>query len=285
MNWFEAIILGAVQGATEFLPVSSSGHLTLGQHLLGVPEPGLLFDIILHVGTLVSVMAFYRREILDILVDLRDGLGDLTREKSFGAFARPDGVRVALLVVAATIPTGIIGVLLGDLIEPEGAAPLITPRVVCGILIVNAFILALNKRFLERDGESSRTGPLAIWGMNLPVALAIGVVQGIAVLPGLSRSGLTITLALALGVERVNAARYSFLLSIPAILGALVLKLDPVAFANMERLGIFLAGAAVAAVVGYACLLLLTLTLERARFHHFSSYCLLVGVLGLVFLR
>ena len=117
MNWFEAIILGAVQGATEFLPVSSSGHLTLGQHLLGVPEPGLLFDIILHVGTLLSVMAFYRREIFDVLDGLRRGVGNLAREKTLGAFARPEGARVALLVVAATVPTGIIGLLLKGFID------------------------------------------------------------------------------------------------------------------------------------------------------------------------
>lgn len=288
MTLLEAILLGAVQGATEFLPISSSGHLKLGQALMGIQEPQLLFDIILHVGTLLSVMVFYRRDIAMVLGDGLEGLRRATRQRSVSELVAPKGVRLALLVVLATLPTGVIGVLLESVIEPEGRPSPITAPVVCGILLINGVILMTNAYFLRQERRRraeeapARQGTFTLWSITPAVALAIGVVQGIAVLPGLSRSGLTITLALALSVQRLHAARYSFLLSIPAILGALVLKFDPTIFTASSSTLIFGVGALVAAGVGYGCLILLTHMLERARFHHFAWYCWIVGVTGLV---
>lgn len=291
MSILEAIILGIIQGATEFLPISSSGHLVLGKAVLGLANPQLLFDIILHVGTLLSVMVFYRQDIWMVIRDTFKGLGQWRQQKRWQAFLEPQGVRLAALVVMATIPTGIIGLLIKDFVDPESNSGLITPAVVCGLLIFNGFILMANAFFQKREDERSedtpvREGTWTLWHIAPWVALLIGIAQGIAVAPGLSRSGLTITVALALSVQRIHAARFSFLLSIPAILGALVLKLDPAAFSGGEGSSVifaFVLGAISAAVVGYVCLLLLTRMLKKAQFHHFSWYCWLVGVGGLIY--
>ena len=291
MTLLEAIMLGILQGATEFLPISSSGHLVLGEHALGLQEPQLLFDITLHVGTLVSVMAFYWRDLLMIAAGLWRGLLDGARQRSLRALLAPQGMRLAMLVLLATLPTGLIGLLLKDLLEPTDGQRAISAAMVCGLLLLNGLILKANAVFATRQPDASdqpsRDGALALWNMTPLIALLIGVAQGVAVLPGISRSGMTITCALALGVERMHAARYSFLLSIPAILGALVLKLDPAAFATSQGQGsalpMFLAGAAAAGLVGYGCLVLLTHLLRRAQFHHFAWYCWAVGGAGLLY--
>lgn len=286
MNLLEAILLGMVQGATEFLPVSSSGHLKLGQYLLAIQEPQLLFDIVLHVGTLLSVMLFYWRDVAMVLTGSVQGTKALVREKKLEAFFAPEGVRLAALVVLSTIPTGILGVLIGKFLDPDDGPSLATPTLVCGLLILNGFILISNAYFLKREQSSpppERKGLLTLWEITPMIAIMIGVFQGLAVLPGISRSGVTITLALALLVQRLHAARYSFLLSIPAILGALVLKFDASIFGRDPGVWlIFGAGALTASVVGYLCLLLLTRMLENAHFHHFAWYCWAVGIIGLL---
>lgn len=295
MNLFEAIILGVLQGATEFLPVSSSGHLVLGGHILGLKEPQLLFDITLHVGTLISVMLFYRRDIFNILTGFARSLKQLILTRSLQAALEPEGTRLALLVLIATIPTGLLGLALKDLLEPEAGARPITPMMVCGILILNGFILKSNAYFARReakeqgqDSPTTKTKPssLELWRLTPLKAAFIGVMQGIAILPGISRSGMTITTALALRVEREHAARYSFLLSIPAILGALVLKFDLSLFQGNQGdslVLIYWVGALAAAIVGYGCLILLTHLLKKAQFHHFAWYCWLVGGAGLIY--
>lgn len=288
MTLLEAIILGVIQGATEFLPVSSSGHLVLGQHMLGLQEPQLLFDITLHVGTLISVMAFYRRDILDIIKGLLTSIKRLVTTRDLKQSLEPEGTKLALLVLLATLPTGIIGMLLKDLLEPEHGQRPISAMMVCGILIINGFILKTNAYFAKRDQQTSapeREGLLTRWRITPALALLIGVAQGVAVLPGISRSGMTITTALALRVDRAHAARYSFLLSIPAILGALVLKFDLSLFAQggAALIGTYIAGAIAASVVGYGCLILLTHMLKRAQFHHFAWYCWALGIAGLIY--
>lgn len=285
MSTLEAIILGIIQGATEFLPVSSSGHLVLGGTILGLSEAHMLFDIILHVGTLLSVCLFYRADIAMILKGLFDGIRGAYAQQSALALVAPEGARLAGLVVLATIPTGIIGLLIKDFVDPEAPDAFITPQIVCGLLILNGFILMANAYFQRRavEDEPERTGALNLWNIAPWVALTIGVAQGIAVLPGLSRSGLTITVALALSVHRLHAARFSFLLSIPAILGAVVLKVDTSLFTEGlgdGRLAVFGLGALTAAAVGYVCLVLLTKVLARAQFHHFAWYCWALGIAG-----
>ena len=271
-----ALLLGLVQGATEFLPVSSSGHLALGQAVLGTGEADLLFDIILHVGTLLAVCAVYHRDVVSVCTGGFQGVRALLTGQGIAAALRPEGARLAVLVAVATIPTGIIGVVIDKTIGSVG------PTFVGTLLIINAAILVVSKT--RPRGFLAPSGPLSLWQIGLLGALAIGIAQGIAVFPGLSRSGMTITACLLVGAVREDAARFSFLLSIPAILGALVLKFDTSLFtgADPERLLRFGVGAAVAAISGYVCLRLLIAVLRRAAFHHFAWYCLAVGITAIL---
>lgn len=282
MSWLEALLLAVVQGATEFLPISSSGHLVLGQFFLDIEEPQLLFDIVLHVGTLVAVVFFYRESIAEIVRDTVTGVRNFARTRRFDDLFAGDGARVAALVVLATIPTGIIGLMLEKIIAPDDGTRIITAPVVCGVLIVNGFILIAHRWLRERDVRHE--GMLTVWNVTIAGALLIGFVQGLAVIPGISRSGTTITAALLVGTARTQAARFSFLLSIPAILGALVLQFDTEVFATAGSgvVALYFAAAVVAAGVGYVCLRLLVILLERAQFHYFAWYCWAVGVVGLL---
>jgi undecaprenyl-diphosphatase len=286
MSILEALLLGFLQGVTEFLPISSSGHLVISQQLMGIEEPELLFDIILHVGTLIAVIAYYRKDIREVVVGLFDGITGFAKTRSLDTFAEPQGARLATLTILATIPTGIIGLFLEKLIDPpEGAEPFITAQIVAGLLIINGFVLFAN-RWLGQTKPEERASKWSLWNITPAVAIGIGIAQGIAVTPGFSRAGLTITAALALGILRVQAARFSFLISIPAILGALVLKFDMEVFtqATTEQLIAFGAGAATAAAIGYVSILVLVEMLKKARFHHFSWYCWLVGIAGVILL-
>lgn len=282
MTFLDSLVLAVVQGATEFLPISSSGHLVLGQTFLGIKDPNLLFDIILHVGTLVAVMVFYRESLVAIVRDSVGGLQTFSRTRRAADIFEGEGARIALFVLLATIPTGIIGLMLESVLDPDDGTRIITAPVVCGILIINGFILITHRWIREKPARG--TTAMTLWNMTLVGALIIGVAQGLAVLPGISRSGSTITAALLVGSARTEAARFSFLLSIPAILGALVLKFDLDAFADhgASTVAVYVGGAVLAAVVGYFCLRLLVLLLERAQFHHFAWYCWAVGVIGLV---
>ncbi len=282
MSFFEALLLAVVQGATEFLPISSSGHLVLMQEFLGIDEPMLLFDIVLHVGTLLAVVFFYRDSIADIVRDTLTGLRAFSRTKLLADFFAGEGTRVATFVFLASIPTGFIGVALESLLDPVDGERIITAPVVFGILILNGFILISHRWLRERDVQ--REDGFTVWNLTLGAALLIGIAQGIAVVPGISRSGTTITAALMLGAARTKSARFSFLLSIPAILGALVLKFDPAVFAGSggPSMAVFGIAALLAAVVGYVCLRLLVLLLEKAQFHHFAWYCWFVGAAGLI---
>lgn len=284
MELWEAILLGAIQGVTEFLPISSSGHLVLTNELLGLKEPNLLFDIILHVGTLVAVMGYYRRDIWSVVRDLFTGIRRGVTERSLSALFAGEGARLAALVVIASVPTAILGLFLEKLIDPDGGERFVTATVVCAVLIANGGMLYLNRWLMESE-KPGRAGLLTLWGVTPWVALAIGTIQGIAVMPGVSRSGATITLALFLGVARTEAARFSFLLSIPAILGALVLKFDLDVFTGAGSAVVtYMTGATAAALIGLGCLMWLVKLLRDAKFHHFAWYCWAVGIGGLILL-
>ncbi len=272
MSILAAIILGLIQGATEFLPVSSSGHLALAQFFLGAEEPNRLFDIVLHVGTLVAIVAFYRKEIWEILRDIKDAIV----EKDFNKW----GVKLSAIVIIASFPTAILGLAIEKYL-PKDINTL--AYLVCGLLILNGFILVLNKFAPNPEVEEEKTL------MRFPFwkAILLGIAQGFAVFPGISRSGTTITAALFFGISRTEAAMLSFLLSIPAILGALILKFDMAMFAGNDSATPFLLGALIAAVSGYIFLTALVALLKKAKFHYFAWYCwILAGVcLTFLFLR
>jgi undecaprenyl-diphosphatase len=263
-----AVILGVIQGLGEFLPISSSGHLILAQALFGLQEPELAFDVVLHLGTLTAVFIFYRRP-----------LGRLFRELQFlpGALAspallraryeeRPD-FRFGLLIIVGSFPTAVLGFMLKDLVTTR----LATVEAVGAALLATGVLL----RLIGSRGGDGRDR------LTMRDALVIGLVQGLAVIPGLSRSGWTIGAGLWLGLERETAARYSFLLSIPAVLGAAILEL-PGARAGHFAAGDFLAGFLAAAVCGGLALGGLTRLLKSGRLSAFAWWCWAVGGAALI---
>ncbi|MDR2613562.1 MAG: undecaprenyl-diphosphate phosphatase [Deltaproteobacteria bacterium] len=261
----QAAVLGLVQGLCEFLPVSSSGHLALAQALYGFAEPEVFFDLVLHLGTLAAVCLFYRREVLGLVTELRW----LSRPAEIRRAWRIRPVfRLGVMIVIGSVPTAVMGLLFEDFLTSLFASLL---AVGLGFL-ASALVLSLSRLFRKARYKSELEFPA--WA-----ALVIGLSQGIAIAPGISRSGMTICVALILGLEGSLAARYSFLLSIPAILGGLVLK-----FPEAEASGIppkaALLGFAVAAVSGLLALKLLTYVVRRERFHFFAPWCLAACLLA-----
>jgi undecaprenyl-diphosphatase len=252
----QSIFLGILQGATEFLPVSSSGHLFLAQLLLGLREPELAFDTLLHLGTLFAVLFFLRRELLDMLVALFRG--ERTAGDGWGR-------REILLVILSTIPTGIIGIVFHDTVE--------TGLTVWGVgvryLLLTAFLLISNLRFRHKWDPDR----IDAWE-----AIAIGILQGAAVFPGLSRSGSTITLALLLGISPSRSVKYSFLISLPAILGAALVNL----YKGVSVLPGFVpsaAGFVFSLLLGYLSLLVVERLVVQGKFIRFAPYTFLLAAL------
>lgn len=290
MGFYEAIILAVVQGATEFLPISSSGHLMLAERFFGFQEPNILMSLVLHFGTLLAVMYFYRRDLFQLLGGVGVALRKGVQTGSIGAFQEEEGARLAVLLILAMIPTGVLGILLYPYVSTSALEDTTyVPHIILGSLIITGFLL-FSARFFRDEKIRDRSGGWTVWNISPAVALGIGVAQGMAVLPGFSRSGLTIVAALWLWVYREKAARFSFLLSIPAVFGALCLEILKSigeaggAAITVVDLGIYVSAAAVAGIVGYLSILWLVKMLEKAKFWHFSWYCWVVGVGGLAFL-
>ncbi|HPF70456.1 MAG TPA: undecaprenyl-diphosphate phosphatase [Candidatus Krumholzibacteria bacterium] len=256
------LILAVVQGLTEFLPVSSSGHLVLMQHLLGAREGDVFFDVVLHIGTLGSVVMVYRRDVLRLLRLDRAALGYI------------------LALAIGTVPAVIVGLLAKDTIERVFASPAFAGA---GLLVTAAVLLSTRAaRPAPSDGRAWEPKLVAPWR-----ALVIGTAQAFAILPGVSRSGSTIAASLWTGLERAEAARFSFLLSVPAILGALVLQLMD---GGMTGVGggaalQLLVAAAAAFGVGLLAIRWTALAVVQAHFWKFSGYCLVVGAAALLLLR
>lgn len=270
IDWLEALVLGIVQGMTEYLPISSSGHLVIAQHLFGLEEPALFFDIVLHLGTLLAVAGYYWRDLVELTRESLAALRDLAAGQPWRLTlrARP-GFRFVLLILVGTLPTAVIGLVFEDSFERMFGSV----RIVGSMLMVTGTVLLLTRM--------SRGGGRDADGMRWRDALLIGAVQGLAITPGLSRSGITISTALLAGIERETAARYSFLLSMPSILGALMLRFSG---AN-DGVGLLalVVGFAAAALTGYLCLALLVQMVKKGRLSWFAPYCFALGLLALVF--
>lgn len=260
--WLEVTLLAIVQGLTEFLPVSSSGHLVLANALLGVREPGIALELVLHLGTLVAVVLYYRRDLARILTGSIRWLGGRR-----GPEERHSG-EMFLLLVLGTIPAVLAAVLLGDWLE----ATFENPRETSVELMITGLILLATR--LPRRGER-RTTPAD--------ALLIGLAQAVSILPGISRSGTTIATGLFRGIRPEEAARFSFLLSIPAIFGAVLFKAKDIADrAEGGAAGLYLLGFLVSFALGYASIAWLLRIVRRGRFFAFGIYCLIVGAVGLL---
>ncbi len=272
MSLFEAILLGILQGLTEFLPVSSSGHLVLAQQLLGLKETLVFFDVMLHVGTLAAVLVAYRQAIGKLFVG---GLSTLGDKRFYKHPIRTTNESVELrfiwLILLGSIPTGIIAVLFKDQLESFfGEVQLVSI-----MLIVTGVILQL-PRLRKKDADGLDTAPDKMKWWH---ALLVGIAQGCAITPGISRSGSTISLALFLGIPAKTAAEYSFLLSIPAILGAVVLKIKDIGD-TVIPLHILVIGMFASFLVGYIALRLLLVMLNRGRFSVFTYYCIALGLVA-----
>ncbi|OQY19086.1 MAG: undecaprenyl-diphosphatase UppP [Anaerolineaceae bacterium 4572_32.1] len=264
MTTLQAIFLGILQGATEFIPVSSSGHLVLLPWLLGWPEPGLVFDAIVHWGTVLAVLAVFWRDLGRLLAA---GLKSL-RTRSL---ADPEA-RVAWWIVIGTVPAVIVGYLFQDFF----ASLFGTPIAAACFLLITGLILIASERLGARTREAHE--------MSWYDALLIGLAQAAAIAPGISRSGATIAAGLLLGVKRTAAARYSFLLSVPVILGAGALSLLDL-FSDGVPAGewpLLIGGFLAAALSGYLCIRFLLNYLRRGRLYVFAAYLWLFGLLNLV---
>jgi undecaprenyl-diphosphatase len=271
MSLLSAIFLGLVQGITEFLPISSSGHLAIAQQLLnssvGADVPGF-FDVLLHLGTLFAVFAAYWEDIKDMVVELFCGVRDLARHST--PTPVPPARRMILLIIVATLPLFVI-VPFEDQIDALSG----NLYFVAAALIVTGFLLFLS----DRVPKGRKTAKNA----TLKDAIAVGIGQAIATCPGISRSGTTITVGCLVGYERSFAVRFSFLMSIPAILGANILSLkDAMETVIWADLPVYLVGVAVAAVSGYACIRLLKMIAAKGKFGAFAYYCWAVGLVTLI---
>ena len=271
MTWWQAILLGVAQGATEFLPISSSGHLVLLQHLFGLTEPELVFDISVHLGTLMAVLYYFRSDLKAILhACLKWFLNKIRPEKGLHGNPRTDpDAKLALLIIVGSIPTAIIGLGLHRIVDQ-----IFTSIVLVGfMLIITGTMLWITRR-LPPGGKG-------VSGFTIKTALGIGLIQGLAIMPGISRSGSTIAMGLLLGLNRETAARYSFLLSIPAIIGAVLLGLKDVTQMDVAALGMVLLGSMTAALVGYGALSLLVFIVNQGRLYLFSPYCWILGLIAI----
>jgi len=260
MNVLEALCLGALQGITEFLPISSSGHLVLAQHLLGLQESQLFFDIAVHVGTLMAVFLVFRGDLNLMLRGCFRAIGQATSSQATPTSNGLDsGVKMALMILVGSIPTAFIGLLLRDLFDRFFASPAI---VALG-LWTTGFFLIWSRRSKPHREHLDNPGVFD--------ALMIGLVQGAAITPGLSRSGVTITLGMLLGLEPDLAFRFSFLLSIPAILGG---------GGNYPEWHVVAAGFFSAFLVGWIALRLLRSLVGRGKLFYFAPYCFVLGAMA-----
>ena len=273
MSYFEAVILGLVQGLAEFLPISSSGHLALLQQWFGIDENKvLLFAVLLHVGTRISVFVVYWKDILELIVELCLTIRDLVTGKGLRLEERPVR-KLGVMIIVATIPTAIIGLLFNDLFDK-----LYTSVLPIGIgLIITGFLLIL----AERTGNSSR----GIDRMNFRNALFIGTVQGIAICPGISRSGSTLFGSLICNLDRKFAVKFVFLISIPSILGSAIMEAPDAIEAGMDmaQLGPVIVGMAVAAISGLIAIKTMIKIVSDKKLSYFSYYVWVLGAIVVLY--
>jgi undecaprenyl-diphosphatase len=259
MDIIQAIILGLVQGASEFVPISSSGHLVLVPWFLGWPQPGLVFDTVVHWGTLVAVLAYFWRDFIALA-------SAWSRSLASRNLGEPEA-RIAWLIIVGTLPAALMGYLWEDFFESLFAAP----AWVAGLLLVTGLILALSEWLSKRQKEPHQ--------LTFLDSIIIGIAQGCAIAPGISRSGATIAAGLFRGLKREAAARYSFLLATPIIFGAGLLKLlDLFEMENVTaHLPPLVLGFLAAAISGYLCIRFLLSYLQKGRLYVFAIYCWLAG--------
>jgi undecaprenyl-diphosphatase len=286
MDLIKAIIMGLVQGIAEFLPISSDGHLALMKYILHInTDNGILFDVLLHFGTLVAVFCAFWKDIWELIVEGLGLIGDVfingyrmlhnlrVKEKTeYKKIVSNPSRKLVMLIIVATIPTGIIGVVFDDAIEIAGQSLLVPGLglVLTGLLLMIADRVKTGKK-KEMEATYKQAG-------------IIGTAQGLAILPGLSRSGSTITACLIGGYDRTFAVKYSFIMSIPAVLGAVVFKVKDAAISTISHtvLTYYMIGMIVAAMVGYISIKTMLVIVKGKKFKYFAYYCITIGIIAVI---
>lgn len=273
MTYLFSVLMGVLQGVAEFLPISSSGHLALFQHFFGVEnyeETQMFFTVLLHLATLISVCVYYWRDVIDMIREFFLGIRDLTVRRGGGA-PPPPTRRLVMMIIVATLPLFAILPVKGLV---EDAMSNVT--FVSVALLATGFILFFSDR-MARGRKNARNATVAD-------ALLVGCAQAVGTLPGISRSGITISAGLLRGFDRTFAVRFSFLMSLPAVLGANILSLKDAleAGVDLEMLPIYLVGMVVSGVVGYFAIRLVNLLADKGKFGNFAYYCWVVGLGSLI---
>lgn len=286
MTIVQAIILGVIQGLTEFLPVSSSGHLAIMKNILRMDlETGTLYDVLLHVATLVAICIVMRKDIVKLILEFISIVRDVFTnflifidrithkdDQYYIKIMSSAYRRFVVLIIVSSIPTAIIGFLLNDIIETV-ENELLVP----GICLIATAVIILISDFLADGTKKPKDA-------TVYDAFAIGTAQGIATLPGLSRSGTTITACILCGFDRKFAVKYSFIMSMPAIFGALILKLSKISSETVTGgdIAVYIVGMVIAAVVGYFALIFTTKLVQKKSFKYFAFYCFGIGVVSII---
>lgn len=265
MTIYEAILLGIVQGLTEFLPISSSGHLAVFQYFLGFEEPAILLDICLHVGTLCAVIFYLWPDLKIITEDILTFFRGYSLKKASGI----NSGNFLLSIVVASVPTAIIGLIL----KSPAEAVFVSVTWIGIMLVITGCIVGLSF-FIP-------TYPYRGFSVELRFAFIIGIAQGLAVIPGISRSGITIICALLCGIHRELAGKFSFFISIPAIIGALLLSFKVESLENIGLIPLFV-GFFTAAIIGWLALVALMRLLKKGKLYIFAPYCCLMGLIAIV---
>ncbi len=286
MGLIQSIVMGIVQGIAEFLPISSDGHLALMKFILNIKtDDVLLFDVLLHFGTLIAVFIAFWKDIWELIKEGIGIIGDCVSNffkmihnaasKNKNPYKKVISTpyrKLVMLIMVATIPTGMIGVVFDNAIEVANQS-LLVPGL---CLILSGLLLMIADRMkpgFKKENEAT-----------YQEAGIIGIAQGLAILPGLSRSGSTITTCLIAGYEREFAVKYSFIMSIPAILGAVIFKVKDfdMASTTQNQLMNYLVGTIVAAVVGYICIKTMLVIVKGKKFKYFAYYCIAIGIFALI---
>ena len=259
MEYIKAIILGLIQGFTEFLPVSSSGHLVLFGYFMGF-EQELSFEVFVHLGTLIAVLIYFRKDLFDLVKSII-----YFKDASYN-----DGRKMILWLFIATVVTGIIGIVCKDLFKILFDSPLF---VACMLAVTGTILYFSDKIGAMRTNHAE---------LNVKKSLFIGLGQAIAITPGISRSGTTIVFALLAGLKREHAARFSFLLSIPAILGAALLDYRAAERLDSAQLIIYIIGFVTAFISGYFVIKWFMKLIVRAKLRYFAYYCWTIAVVSII---
>ena len=256
MTWLEAVILGIIQGLTEFLPISSSGHLVLAQHFMEIHEKGVLLEVILHMGTLAAIFIYYWNDLQNLIRDIFNGSSE----------ART----YILYLIVATVPAVCAGFFFEDHIESA-----FIPAVVIWMLMITGLAVGFTYFVNNQSGRD----------FTYMIVLYLGFAQAIALLPGISRSGITISVALLMGIKHREAAKFSFFMAIPALLGASMLQMVKVD--NIQQIALFplIMGFFTAAMVGYLVINWLLAVISKGKFYLFSLYCFTIAIIAYILIN